>query len=703
MNERVPGGRIAILAGLLLIILSIYFVFLYKLQIVEGEEYSQQSANSIASIQTVEAARGNILDRYGRTLVTNSQSYNIILNETELFGEDDPNAAILELVNYCRNAGQEYTDTLPITTEPPFTYTEMTESQETALKAYLQDKELDENTSAVELLSYMRSRYEIDNNYSAEDMRTIAGIRYEINVRYAPNAGVNTYIFVEDADKDLIASMLENDVPGISIQTTYQRTYNTKSAAHILGYIGQMNAEEYATYKSDNYSMNAKVGKDGAEKAFESYLHGTDGLATITKTQEGTVTQTVYTTSPSPGNNVYLTIDLRLQEATEEALQEGIEDLIEENAANAAAKGITISDENGNRITGGAAVVVDVDTGEPLAMASYPTYDLTALKKNFQKLSEEKDAPLFNRTTLGTYAPGSTFKPCTAIAALSEGLIDLNTTIVCNGIFTKYEAEGYAPVCWIWSGYKLTHGGENVITAIRDSCNIFFYTLGDYLGIEKLDKYAWALGLGNTSGTGIELPEDTGNMANKETHAELYKGTDSESWYAGDNVQAAIGQSDSLFTPLQLAEYCATIANGGTRHTASLLKTVRSYDSTSTVYQRQAEVMDTIQTAEENWDAIQQGMYLVANDPSGSAYEAFEGYWLSVAAKTGTAQTGSGSNNGCFICYAPYDDPQIAIAIVVEHAGAGASIAPIAREILDQYFASQETSNVPDEEKTVLK
>ena len=695
-NKFIKSDRLVILSILLLIILSVYFIFLYKLQIIEGDAYSERSANSLASLQTVEAARGSIMDRYGRSLVTNSQSYNIVLNETELFNQDDPNRAILNLVNFVRVRGTSYIDELPITSEPPFTYTEMTNGQKTALKAYLKDKDLDENTSAVELLSYMRTRYKIDNNYSAEEMRTIAGIRYEINVRYAAGSGTNQYIFVEDADKDLITALLENDYPGVSVQTTYTRNYSTKNAAHLLGYIGAMNAEEYATYRASGYSMNAKVGKEGAEKAYESYLHGSDGLATITTTKEGAVTGTIYTTEPEPGNNIYLTIDLAFQEELEKILENGVQRLKEEVAENAARKGLEVSDENGNRVTGGAVVVVDVDTGEPLGMASYPSFDLTQLKKNYQKLSTEKDAPMFNRATMGTYAPGSTFKPCTAIAALSEGIIDLNSTIVCNGIFEKYASAGYAPECWIWSSYHLVHGGDNVVGAIRDSCNIFFYTMGDRLGIDRLDKYAWGFGLGRA--TGIELPESEGVMANPEDHP---GGPDK--WYAGDSVQAAIGQSDSLFTPLQLAEYCATVADNGKRHTASMLKSVRSFDLTNTIYQRQADVLNTIDSDSESWEAVHEGMHLVGADPSGSAYDTFGDYWVSVACKTGTAQTGA-ANNGVFICYAPFDKPQVAVAVVIEHAGAGASVAPIAKDVLDAYFnLAKSAESTSENEKQVLK
>lgn len=700
MNRPVKSDRLILLSVLLLILLCVYFVFLYKLQIIEGDAYLEQSANSIASVEQVTAARGNILDRYGRVLVSNQPSYNITINEHQLFYETgDPNAQILALTSMVESYGGIYTDTLPITKVPPFEYTEMTDSQKSMLDAYFKDKNLSENTTALELLSYMRSRYKIDNNYTAEQSRTIAGVRYEINARYSKNYNTADYVFVKDADMKLITAMLENNLKGVNVQTTYVRKYSTAYAAHLLGYTGMISSEEYKKYQSLNYSMNALVGKDGAEFAFESYLHGQDGTATITSTADGTVTNTVYTKEPKPGDQVYLTIDETLQEASENALAKGIEQLKADKAKEDAKNGTTPDkNDKNNQITGGAVVVVDVKTGEPLAIASWPTYDLTTLSENFTKLSKDDSNPMFDRALMGTYAPGSTFKPCTAIAALTEGVINTTKTIVCNGVFTKYANTGYAPKCWIYSSYGLTHGAENVTTAIRDSCNIFFYTVGDELGIKKLDKYAAEFGLGES--TGIELTESKGNMADPETHKDI-QGVD---WYNGDTVQAAIGQSDSLFSPLQIAEYCAAVANGGTRRTASILKTVRTYDYGTTVYTRDKEVLSTVNSPDYNWKAVQQGMYLVANHPNGTAYATFHDYKVKVAAKTGTAQKGSGiSNNGVFMCYAPFDDPQVAIAVVVEHSGAGASLGPIAKDILDAYFSGQTTQDTTESELTLLK
>lgn len=687
MERPIKTGRIAALAALLALLVVVFLVALYKLQIVEGNAYYEESSNTVASTQRVKAARGNILDRYGRVLVSNTSVNNLVFDTDELFEQDDPNAVLLQMAQTVVRSGASYTDELPVTAAPPFEYTEMTATQQTQLKGYLELAGLDEDATAVELMSALRTNFEIDSNYSAEDARIIAGLRYSIKTRYIDGLYLPDYTFVEDASMELITTLMENGVAGFDVSVEYQRQYNTNLAAHLLGYTGLMDAEEYETYKDQGYTMDATVGKTGAEYAFESYLHGTDGEAVVTKNAGGTVTGTIYTTEPQPGNNVYLTIDLDLQSAAETALANGIEDMKARQSG---------SDDVASA---GAVVAVDVKTGEPLAIASYPTYDLSQIKETayYKTVSEDDSQPLWNRALSGLYAPGSTFKPCTAIAALSEGVISTGTTIVCNGVFTKYADLDYAPQCWIYSS-GATHGADNVTEAIRDSCNIFFYTLGDSMDIDTLAKYAAAFGLGES--TGIELPESTGQMSTRQLKQDTY----GEDWYVGDSLQAAIGQSISLFTPLQLAEYCATIANGGTRHAASILKSVRSYDYSEQLYEATHEVLSTVETSDYNWTAVQQGMYLVANDPSGSAYETFGDYGIAVAAKTGTAQLGENQvNNAIFICYAPYDDPQIAVAVVVEHGIAGASVASIARDVLDAYFTVKSVDVSVETELTPLQ
>ena len=701
MNKRlIKPARLVAMAVILLVLLTVYLVFLYKLQIIKGEEYYNRSNEITTTTRTVTAARGNILDRYGRVLVSNKECYNLQIDTDKLFANEDPNAVILELVKMVQGFGDSYTDDLPISTETPFEYNEnMTAIQRTMLNAYFKRQELDENSTAVELMSYMRTRYDIDNSYTAEEMRIIAGVRYSINVRYAVNTA--DYIFVEDASMELISSIMEQKLAGIEVDRAYVREYSTEYAAHILGYTGLMTQEEYERYSLLNYANDAMVGKDGIEYAFESYLHGKDGEVKETRNAAGTILATEYIVEPEPGNHIYLTIDSVLQEQTERILASGVEGLKKTYAqarAEAAGRGEPYDPEFKDEITGAAAVVVDVRTGEPLAMASWPTYDVSTVVENYAELLETPNAPLFNRALMGAYAPGSTFKPCTAIAALTKGIINTEYKVKCEGVFTKYAADGYAPECWIWAeGY--THPEENVTTAIRDSCNYFFYTIGNDLGVDDMGEFAHNFGLGVP--TGIELVETTGNMSNRANHSD-YTGTE---WRIGDTLQAAIGQADSVFSPIQMAEYCATIANGGTRYSASILKAIRNYDYTEKLYEREPEVLSTVETADYNWAAVHEGMWLVLNDYINEK-NVLEWYdcALKVAGKTGTAQKGENiQNDGLFMCYAPYDAPEVAIFVAVERGGSGASVQFIARQIMDAYITIRGYSDTSEEEMCLLK
>lgn len=701
MNKRlIKPGRLVAMALILLILLTVYLVFLYRLQIIEGEAYYNRSNEITQTTRPVTAARGNILDRYGRVLVSNKECYNLQIDTDKLFANEDPNAVILELVKMVQSFGDSYTDDLPISMEPPFEYDEnMTAIQRTMLNAYFKRQELDPNSTAVELMSYMRTRYGIDNSYTAEEMRIIAGVRYSINVRYAVNTA--DYIFVEDASMQLISSIMEQKLAGIEVDRAYVREYSTEYAAHILGYTGLMTQEEYERYSLLDYANDAMVGKDGIEYAFESYLHGKDGEVRETRNAAGTILATEYIVEPEPGNHIYLTIDSVLQEQTERILASGVESLKKTYAqarAEAAGRGEPYDPEFKDEITGAAAVVVDVRTGEPLAMASWPTYDVSTVVENYAELLETPNAPLFNRALMGAYAPGSTFKPCTAIAALTKGIINTEKKVKCEGVFTKYAADGYAPECWIWAE-GFTHPEENVTTAIRDSCNYFFYTIGNDLGVDDMGEFAHNFGLGVP--TGIELVETTGNMSNRANHSD-YTGTE---WRIGDTLQAAIGQSDSVFSPIQMAEYCATIANGGTRYSASILKAIRNYDYTEKLYEREPEVLSTVETADYNWAAVHEGMWLVLNDYINEK-NVLEWYdcALKVAGKTGTAQKGENiQNDGLFMCYAPYDDPEVAISVAVERGGSGTSVQFIARQIMDAYITIRGYSDTSEEEMCLLK
>lgn len=696
MQKMVKPIRLVVLAVVFVLLLGVYFVALYKLQIIGGREYYAVGETETKEDITIAAARGNILDRYGRLLVSNSLCNNLSINVTELFSQDDPNAVILELCSAVERFGDTYTDTLPITKAPPFEFTEMDTLQKSMLDAWLKANDMPLDSSAVEILAAMRTRYSVGSEYNAEDARRIVGVRYEINDRF--NINTTPYVFAEDVSMPLLTYLMEQDIPGFELSSSYVREYKTQYAAHLLGYTGKLTAEEWATYAGKDYSLDAYVGKDGVEYAFEGYLHGVDGEAEVYSNLDGVTLRTKYTKEPQPGGHVYLTLDIGLQEVCEEALAAHIES-INEDRARIIAEAEMYGTESTEMISGGALCVVKVDTGEPLALVSYPTYDAATMLDNYETLVADENAPLYNRALMGVYAPGSTFKPCTATALLAEGIISPTRTLKTEGQFTKYIDDGYAPECWIYSTYKYTHGEINVVQAITYSCNYFFYYFGDELGIDKMAYYAKLYGLGEH--TGIELPEVTGQMSTQ-SFKEQYTGI---SWFQGDTLQSAIGQSFTEFTPLQMAEYCAAIANGGTRYSASILKEVRSYDYSKTLFQRETEVLSKLDIDPEIFGYIQYGMYGVLYDAASTLKEHWLDSSIVAAAKTGTAQRGEGLvNNAMFILYAPYgDNPEIAIAIAVEKGGAGATLSPVARKIVDYYFMFQSSANTVENAYSLLK
>jgi len=700
MDKIIKPGRLFLFAVIVTALAAIYTLALYKLQIVEGEAYYESSQNSIVTRKTVTAPRGNILDRYGRLLVSNRMCNNLTINGYELEKMDDNelrNEAILQLTRAVTEAGDTYTDTLPITKTPPFEYeytVNIEAMQRTRLEAFLKARGLAAETTAVELMAYFRSRYGIDANYTAEETRIIAGVRYEVNIRYIINT--SDYIFAEDVSIELLSRLMESDMPLYEVEQSYIREYKTIYASHLIGYVAQMYGDEYDKYKEQGYLMNAYVGREGAERAFESYLHGQDGRALVTSTATGTVTNIVYEEEPIPGDHVYLTIDSGLQEAGEQALANGIRKMNLQTEANNL-KFAAAGERNEIRqlAEGGALVAIDIKTGEPLCLVSYPSYDLATFLDTYNELLANPLNPLFNRALMGTYAPGSTFKMVTALAALDLGKITTNTTIEDEGIYREYEWAGYAPKCWLYPDG--THGSLNVSGALEHSCNYFFYSLSDMLKVDNMAEYAKRFGLGEN--TGIELPEYKGFMASPESKAAATRG---DPWYEGDNLQAGIGQGYSLFTPLQLAEYVAAVVNDGQRYSASVLKTVRSYDYAEKLYNRQPEVLSEAGGEPEYYEAIRQGMHAVVK--TGTAMSHFFGYGIDVAAKTGTAQLGENvTNNGIFVCYAPYDDPQIAIAIVVEKGGSGSSLSYIAQEVLNYYFNFSAATTALESEMQLLR
>ncbi len=664
---KIKSARISALIIFLAIVMTVYATALYELQIIKGKDYYYESLNSIVTSSSVEASRGEILDRYGNVLVSNRTSYNVTINHSVLTNTDDPNGILRKLVKVCNDYNVKYTDTLPISEDAPYSYKEdMTENQRNLLDKYLQYFDFAQTPPADKLMDFFKEHYKIADTYTEAEARMIAGLRYELELRLIISSA--EYILAKDVNIDFISAVLEQNLTGVQIKTTSVREYHTPYAAHILGTVGQMDAEEYAEYSKKGYSIDAVIGKSGLEAALEPYLKGTNGTQTSTVTSDGAVTNVIYSKPPVPGGNVMLTLDIGLQGAVEKILAEQITAL---NNARAP------QDE---KIPGGAVVAIKVNTGEVLASASYPTYDVTKFNEEYDKLRADKSLPLFNRALQGTYEPGSTFKIITSIAAMQSGVITPTTKIYDEGKFTEYPS--YQPTCWIYPG---THGWINVSEAIRDSCNFFFYTIGNKLGIDKLSQYAAQFGLG--SPTGVELYEETGTLATRSYKEKVVR----EDWFGGDTLQASIGQSYNLFTPMQLASYAATIANGGTRYKAHFMKAVKSYDFSSTIYSADREILSTVDADEQYFKAAQLGMLYVTTQ--GTPAAVFKDFKVQVAAKTGTAQLGEDlANNAIFICYAPYENPEIALAVVVEKGGSGNAIATIAKQVLEYYFSSKSGS-----------
>ena len=518
---------------------------------------------------------------------------------------------------------------------------------------------------------------------SATDARAVAGVLYEL---YYRNRITNwpIYYFAEDVDVDFITRVKELGIKGVEIETASVRKAETEFAAHLLGRVAAMETDEVDYYLGldEGYTQNDYVGREGAELAFESYLHGTPGEQLVERNEDGKITSSQWRVdeetgepmAPEPGDNVFLTIDIELQQMVEELLAERVPGL---------------SDE----VVGAACVVQLVDTGEILAAASYPTFSLTTYSEDYNQNYNDPRKPFLNRAFQGLYPPGSTFKMITAIAGLEEGIIEPSTIIRDLGRYTYWSTP--QPMCWIYRQGGGTHGLVNVTRAIEVSCNYFMYDVGRRLGIDKLDEYAAMFGLGQK--TGVELYEESGVVASP-AFTESLGGT----WYEGNVLSVAIGQESTQVTPIQLTNFISALVNGGTRYSTHLLKTVKSSDFSQVVYEYEPQVQDEINIAPENLNAVTEGMRdLTTGD--GSLASAFRNLPFEVGAKTGSAQVSSTSDsNAVFVCYAPYDDPEIAISLVVEHGGSGSVLASLAAEILAYYFTTPDSQSDVVTENTLM-
>ena len=682
--ERITKFRARLLLGLFAIVLALFAFKLYDLQVIETGG-STDNTTTFTTRTRVKAARGDLLDTNGNVLVGNRASYDLVINHYVLLTASGTNNYLYQLVNRCREQGIEYNENFPVSMERPFVYTldQYNSAWQSYFQKYLHNKELDSDITAPLLVKRLRERYKIPAEWTEEDARAVIGLRYEMDLRGYVGSLPN-HVFMSDVSDEHLSTLVELNIPGLFVEKTTVREYSTKYAAHVLGFVGKMNAKQWEKYKDDpDYSMDSEIGQSGLEAAFEEYLHGVDGYRIDTVTTSGELVKSEWEVEPKAGANVEVSIDLRLQRAAEEGLNTVITGL----------RGQEDEDADGKDAEGGAVVAINVKTGQVLTCASYPTYDLSTYFENYNEILEADFDPLYNRALLGTYPPGSTYKMSMVIAGIHSGLITSETTIVDKGRYDKY-APGFVVNCLRWSSHRGTHGATNAAVALQVSCNYFFYELGDRISISAMDSTAKALGLGEP--TGIELPENIGHRANEETKAKLYE---DGRFYTADRITAAIGQSDNRFTPMQLAVYTAALANKGTRYKATFLNRVVSADYRSLLRYSETEVLSTLEISEDAYTAYHTGMRLVTQktaDWNGTAYSIFKNYPIAVAAKTGTAQSGqkNASDHGAFVCYAPADDPQIAIAIYGEKAGHGSSLGSIAKDMLNIYFEVGEVGDV---------
>ena len=733
-DEKQFHRRSNLLIGLFLLCLACFAGILYEAQIINGSEYLARSTTQVTTTQTVETFRGIITDRNGKVLVSNREIYTVsfdpsLVPDTPGMSHGEAVArALLRLTDLCREYGVEWTDGLPLSQSPPFryTFTEAASTQRARFQSYLSDRKWSDTeltaassyplmsaalleryhleTSSIltasHLLELMRADFSIPSDFTGLQARQVLGVLYELRLRELRTASGGMvvtvpYQFAEDISVEMISVLNDGAFHGAVVGSRADRQYHTDSAAHILGRVGPIYDEEERAALNAPYSearesggdasayryyyRDDKVGKDGVEKAFETYLAGRDGTRLITTNQEGKITSEIYSIEPEPGGTVALTIDIDFQAQVEAALGRAVQ---------------AMNEEDGMTTRGAAAAVLSVDTSDVLALATYPTYSQRTYTQDMEAINENPANPMYNRALGGTYSPGSTMKPCTAVAALESGIIEPGTKILTRGRFTSSYFKDYQPRCWIHRQYGGTHGRINVSEALYHSCNYFFYQMGDMMGTTKLNEYAAGFGLGQP--TGIELGEETGFLITQD-----YVQAKGDTWYdhSGDTLQIAIGHLFEV-TPLQLANYVATLLRGGIRYDAHLLKEVDAYDGSGVLYSHEPQVLAQMEISDAALAAVKKGMGDLVS--KGSVSRQFADCIVSAGAKTGSTQTGDNNANGVFICFAPFDEPEIAVALVLEKGQAGAALASTAVEILNAYFAPSDIGAIMAPEGALL-
>ncbi len=677
--------RMRVLVAAACILMLLYGLRLIFLQLVNGDDFKSQATNTTDYKFTVTAARGDIVDSRGERIATSVTSYNVVLNKL-LMGDEDLDGMLQKIVELLRTNGESWNDTLLISQPDAagnytFTAEEGSTRDQKALAAMKDNLGLQQYATANDVMEKLVEDYDLAS-FPLSWQRTLGGIHYEMQLQAFSN--VNNFIMAENVSEATVATIKEHSLslPGVEIVQTSTRSYEQSTVLpHVLGRVGKITAEKWkvtdengqTTYplREKGYNMNDIIGISGLESAYEDELRGKDGVETITRNSDGVIVDTALTTVPEPGHTVQLTIDSRFQKAVDKALAENI-DMINR-----------VYNTGSMKAAAGAAVVLDVKDGSVLAASNYPSFDQNLYATQYSEYSADESLPLFNRALQGLYTPGSTFKPAVAVAALDSGLINQYSTVFCNGVYTFYK--GYSPRCT-----RHGHSGNiDVVTAIKWSCNVFFYDVGRRTTSDVYDAYAYKMGLGTR--TGVEVNEATGRLTTK----------NDSNYTASLDIQAAIGQGNTVVTPVQLATYAGTLANRGVRYRTHFVKAILDTNTGKVLQETQPEVMDVIEDRGDTFDLVRQGMIGVSETMSG-----LKNYPVTIACKTGTPQrsetyyvgsTRKHYTNTMMVAYGPAEDAEIALGIVIEYGGGGARAGNLVADIFDAYYAMKDGSLTLDE------
>ena len=666
-------NRELVLSFILCIIALVFLIQLFNLQVINGVSYREQAENKIVRTESIAASRGEIYDRNGVLLATNRLTYDVEIYRTKV-GVEKTNEAIIKLVDIIERNGDKIYSTFPCNASGDNFSEEYLNNAELK-NSFLKNIKLDENATYQDVLNYYSKKYAVEE-YDFRDKINVIKVKYEANLNgYSLFNGV---VISKDISKNSVAQIeeLKSELYGVNIISVPQRYYVSDNfACHIIGYVSKINTDEYNNSKDEGYTINSMIGKSGVEESMEKYLKGVDGVKKVVTDSLGNVSSEQIIAEASSGKDVTLTIDYRIQNVVENALKNTLWNLQTGGYGK----------EPIYEAQSGSCVVLDVETGEVLAIASYPEYNINSFvdgisSSEWNSLISDAQKPMFNRAISGTYSPGSTYKMLMGIAGLESGGIYVDEYYTDPGEYPY----AYKPKCWIYTAHQITHGSINLAGALKGSCNCYFYEVGRRIGIANIVQWAKNFGLG--SKTGIELSgEAKGNIA----------GDGVNEWSLGDTLSASIGQNTNLFTPIQLANYISTIANGGTLNKVSLIKNVG--DDINSVplselanYTKEFTGVDfqprDLEIDPSYINAVKEGMYAVTTENGGTAADIFADSRVEVAGKTGTAQVASGANNAIFVGFAPYNNPKIAVVAIVEHGGEGYYLANMVKEITNEYF-----------------